>query len=87
MRNRQRRHRTACDPEQQELLSDLSRAQEALSLAYARFDNAVEPELVEAAIFEINALRARCGYLLRVLKESGAQAAVRPVAEGAATWV
>ncbi len=87
MRNRQRTRRTARDPRQQELLSDLASVQEELSLAYARFDNAVEPELVEAAIYEINALRARCGYLLRLLKESGAQAAVRPVTEGAATWV
>lgn len=85
MRNKQRR--TARDPQHQELLHDLAAAQEALALAYARFDNAVEPELVDAAIFEINALRARCGYLLRRLKEGGAQAAVCPVTEGAVTWV
>lgn len=85
MRNKQRR--AARDPRQQELLSDLHAAQRELALAYARFDNAVEPELVDAAIYEINALRARCGYLLRMLKEGGAQAAVCPVTEGAVTWV
>lgn len=85
MRNKP--HRAARDPRQQELLSDLNTVQRELALAYARFDNAVEPELVDAAIYEINALRARCGYLLRMLKEGGAQAAAGAATKGAVTWV
>lgn len=86
MRKEHRQRRAAREAQQRELLSDLAAAQRELALAYARFDNAVEPELVEAAIYEINALRARCGYLLRMLKQSSAQTAAGAMTEGAVTW-
>ena len=40
-----------------------------LKEAYERFNYACEPELVEASIFEINALKAKYDYLLRCVKE------------------
>ena len=46
-----------------------------------------EPELVDACIFELNALQSRYNYLLRLVKESGGIAASRIYSEGAVTWV
>lgn len=70
----------ADDPRERELLGDLAVAKAELAHAYARFDNAVEPELIEASIYEINAQRARYSYLIRRLKERDAQT------EEALTW-
>jgi len=57
------------DPELLNLKAELLAAQSELTQAYRRFDQAVDPELVEACIFEINAVTARCNYLLRSIKE------------------
>lgn len=37
--------------------------------AYRRFDHTCESELIDACIFEIEALRARYTYLIRCIKE------------------
>ena len=76
---------TASDPRLQELFTELTRF--ALAQAYVRFDNTTEPELVDACIFELNALQSRYNYLLRLVKESGGIAASRIYSEGAVTWV
>jgi len=62
------------DPELLHLKAELLAVQGDLSQAYRRFDQAVEPELVEACIFEINAMTARYTYLLRAIKERSAAA-------------
>ena len=54
--------------EQQELLQSLQAAQRDLSHAYLAFNDAVDPELVESAIYEIRSLQARINYLLRRMK-------------------
>ena len=59
------------DPKLQELFTELSDTRFALAQAYVRFDNTTEPELVDACIFELNALQSRYNYLLRLVKESG----------------
>ena len=71
------------DPKLQELFTELSDTRFALAQAYVRFDNTTEPELVDACIFELNALQSRYNYLLRL----GGIAASRIYSEGAATWV
>lgn len=57
------------DAELLALREDLASAQRDLQLAYYRFNQAVDPELVEASIYEISAVRARCNYLIRAIKE------------------
>lgn len=57
------------DVEFGKLLSELHAARTALSHAYFRFNQSVEPDLVDACCYEINAQRARCNYFIRVIKE------------------
>ncbi len=44
-------------------------AAQALRDAYEKFDYVSEPELIEACVYEIKALKARYSYLLRCIKE------------------
>ena len=61
--------KTNQNPELSALKDELQQAQGELSLAYRQFDQAVDPELVESCIYQISAVKARCNYLLRAIKE------------------
>ena len=61
-------NKTAPDPELLRLHEELQEAQGELTLAYRRFDQAVDPELVESCIYQISAVKARCNYLIRAIK-------------------
>ena len=56
------------DPELLALRAELQEAQDQLALAYRRFNQAVDPELVESCIYQISAVKARCNYLIRAIK-------------------
>ncbi len=58
----------APDPELEMLKTELLEAKSDLRAAYSQFDLAVEPELVEASIYQISAVQARCNYLIRIIK-------------------
>ena len=58
-----------------QLQSELQATGQALREAYEKFNYVSEPELVEACVYEISALKARYNYLLRRIKESGAEEA------------
>ena len=60
--------KTKPDPELLALKAELQEAQEELSLAYRRFDQALDPELVESCVYQISAVKARCNYLIRAIK-------------------
>ena len=64
------------DPQQsaqKQLQQELSATNRALKEAYEKFNYVSEPELVEACVYEINALKARYNYLLRCIKERSSQ--------------
>ena len=79
--------KTAPDPELTALKAALEAAREDLFLAYQDFDHAVDPELVEACVYQISAVKARCNYLIRRIKQydPDAIAAARP--EGDTVWI
>ena len=56
------------------LREELQQTNVALKCAYDKFNYVTEPELVEASIYEISALKARCNYLIRAIKERSAPA-------------
>ena len=72
------------DPELPALKAELLAAQGELAFAYQQFDQALAPELVECCIYQISAAKARCNYLLRVIKERSPQSALS--AEEEALW-
>ena len=57
-----------------QLQQELYEANRALRTAYEKFNYVSEPELVEACVYEISALKARYNYLLRRIKEHTAGA-------------
>lgn len=58
-----------------DLSEDIKKTRYALEIAYAGFDNAVEPDLIDSYIFEINALLKRYNHLIELsaLKQAAAQ--------------
>ena len=51
------------------LREDLEKTRIALEIAYAGFDNAVEPDMVDCYIYEINALLKRYKHLAALSEE------------------
>ena len=74
------------DPELAALKAELLDAQKDLILAYRQFDLAVDPELVESCIYQISAVKARCNYLLRSIKEHSPESVAAIRMEGDAIW-
>ena len=65
----------APDAELVRLKEELLEAQGELALAYCRFNQAVDPELVESCVYQISAVKARCNYLIRAIKAREPEAA------------
>ena len=74
------------DPELLLLKAELAEAQVDLAVAYQRFDHAVDPELVESCVYQISAVKARCNYLIRAIKERDPKAAAAMHTEGEHLW-
>ena len=55
--------------EREVLLEELLETQQRLGEANARFNMATQPELIEQCVYEINALKARHAYYIRILRE------------------
>ena len=72
------------DPELPALKAELLAAQGELAFAYQQFDQALAPELVECCIYQISAAKARCNYLIRLIKERSPQTSLSP--EEDALW-
>ncbi len=51
------------------LLDDLEKARYDLALAYENFENAMEPDLIDCCIYEMNALQMRYKFLLTKAKQ------------------
>lgn len=54
--------------EDEALINEIHRLSDALELAYERFELQQDNDLVEATIFEIEALKARYRYMLNLAK-------------------
>ena len=74
------------DPELLALKAELLNAQGELACAYQQFDQALDPELVESCIYQISAVKARCNYLIRAIKERSPDAVAAVNLQGEALW-
>ncbi len=63
------------ESESESLLNEIYRINHALELAYERFELQKDSDLVEATIFEIEALKARYRYVLGLAKQQNISAA------------
>lgn len=61
-----------------ELRRELREAAQELHCAYARFNFVTEPGLIEAGIYDINALKSRYDFLLRKMKSLQGQTLRQP---------
>ena len=68
------------------LKAELLSAQGDLALAYRQFNQALDPELVESCIYQISAVKARCNYLIRAIKERSPETAAAVQQEGGPAW-
>ena len=62
------KNKDTASPTLGDLRQELYQTNQALRNAYDKFNYVTAPELVEASIHEINALKARSDYLLRCIK-------------------
>ena len=74
------------DPELAKLRAELLEAQGDLAQAYRQFNQALDPELVESCIYQISAVKARCNYLIRAIKERSPEADAAVRLEGESVW-
>lgn len=51
------------------LLDDLEKARYDLSLAYDNFQNAMDPDMIDCCIYQVNALQMRYKFLLTRVKQ------------------
>ena len=65
---------------------ELLAAQGDLASAYRQFNQAVDPELVESCVYQISAVKARCNYLIRAIKERSPETAAAVQIEGESAW-
>ncbi len=68
MNRKEKKEQTAANDE---ILRQMSLLTEQLRIARLQFNQAIEPEIVDACVFEMNALQARYNYYLRLAREMG----------------
>ena len=63
------RRRPAAEEEaRQQLLEGMRKTRGLLNCAYAQFNAYTDPDLVDACVYEINALQSRYSYYVRQMK-------------------
>ncbi|MBO5228100.1 MAG: YaaL family protein [Lachnospiraceae bacterium] len=60
---------TEAELAREELKLELKKAQNALDSAYSIFENVTDPDLIDCAIYQINAIQLRYKYLLEYAKK------------------
>lgn len=63
-----KRGRNARLEERRSLMEGVAQTRVQLNQAYAQFNLHSDPDLVDACVYEINALRSRYSYLVRQVK-------------------
>lgn len=53
------------DKDNNDIMTDIAKTRCALETAYAGFDNATDPDLIDCYIYEVNAVQKRYKYLLQ----------------------
>ncbi len=57
------------DPHYTLLLDDIKKTKQELDIAYANFEHAIDPDLIDSSIYELNAIQLRYKFLLSCVKQ------------------
>ncbi len=57
------------DEERRQLMEGMKQTRDQLNYAYAQFNLYCDPDLVDACVYEINALQSRYSYFVRQVKQ------------------
>ncbi|MCI8326418.1 MAG: YaaL family protein [Lachnospiraceae bacterium] len=57
------------DPHYTLLLDNIKKTERELEIAYANFEHAVDPDLIDSSIYELNAIQLRYKFLLSCAKQ------------------
>lgn len=60
------------EEERRQLMEGMKQTRNQLNFAYAQFNAYSDPDLVDACVYEINALQSRYSYFVRQVKQLGA---------------
>lgn len=55
------------------LIIEINKTKLALDSAYSNFENAIDPDLIDCYIYEVNAVQKRYKFLLKQAKEMDAK--------------
>ena len=56
------------EEERRQLMEGMKQTRDQLNFAYAQFNTYSDPDLVDACVYEINALQSRYSYFVRQVK-------------------
>lgn len=59
------KRKTRNELHREELLEDIRKTKLALDTAHSNFDNALDPDLIDCCIYELNATQKRYAFLLK----------------------
>ena len=57
------------EEERRQLMEGMRQTRDQLNYAYAQFNTYSDPDLVDACVYEINALQSRYSYYVRQMKQ------------------
>ncbi len=63
------RKKSARQEERRQLMEGMKQTRDQLNYAYAQFNLYSDPDLVDACVYEINALQSRYSYYVRQVKQ------------------
>lgn len=68
VRFNRKKARAQREEERRQLLEGMKQTRDQLNFAYAQFNTYSDPDLVDACVYEINALQSRYSYFVRQVK-------------------
>ncbi len=68
VKTRRRRAGSPADEELKAMMEGMAQTRSQLNCAYAQFNTYSDPDLVDACVYEINALQSRYSYYVRQVK-------------------
>ena len=60
-------------PPENPLLKEIDQTKTELEAAYSRFENVIDPDLINCSIYQINAIQERYAFLLKQMKTISAR--------------